>query len=54
MPRASTDYDVISRPAMPPPLPVSPLSARIAPAATDQGMAKPADPRHNMPRGEAR
>jgi hypothetical protein len=47
----SFDFDVISRPAMPPPSP-----ARLAPppAAQTPAMAKSADPGHNPTRGDQR
>ena len=48
MPKPDFDYDVISRPAMPPPPPVQPGDA--APRA----MASTSEPSHNATRGETR
>ncbi len=45
MTKPDFDYDVISRPAMPPPPPVQPR---------DAAMASTAEPRHDATRGETR
>jgi hypothetical protein len=51
MPQPNPDFDVISQPAMPPPL----LPAmEPQPVAESQELAKITNPRHNAPRGDQR
>jgi hypothetical protein len=51
MPQPNPDFDVISQPAMPPPL----LPALLPqPEAERQELAKTTNPRHNAPRGDQR
>jgi hypothetical protein len=55
MPQLNPDFDVISQPAMPPPLP-APLVPLLAPqpSAESRELAKISNPGHNAPRGDQR
>ena len=55
MPQPNQDFDVISQPAMPPPLLPALVPPRAPqPASESPELAKTTNPRHNAPRGDHR